>query len=528
MLATKKLKMANNFSPNESNSERCPTYESETWTRTNSTSMYRMVQNVFRRTTSWPGKLNDESNDLCPLMESNNPLVIDGLQAECLIDPNITNMANIERNSFPWHQTYSETSFGLPLDLIRQQDSIHELFSNESAICHDLRLLMFIYREPLYNVGLIDFNQYGKMFPNLEQLFHIHKTFAERILSIRDPRNGIYDYTKLNHLIMNWIGEHMEPYPIYLVHLYDAIDLLNERKQKCKRLVEYLRSREQYSRKLGLDSFLDEPRRHLTKMPLMLSTIQKYLPFDDYLESSIDAFEKVISEVERLISLRRFDQFVNQQFEFESEEKFKTDLLNSSSEIVWRSRVRRKHGRFQRSKAHLILFDRALILSRRSIRTRKLYVVASIPTNGVVGFGATKLFYSNCNMILDSIPKKVSNSSSNNNKSNKQLINRSTSVTGFNSANQSSFKRRINRSKTCIVQPSNINSFMMRRGSSSTKLSVLCDQLSNTNNGKNNNSVRLYSIEYKFDILIKFKNNVEMKQFFNKLINQFELIRRNG
>ena len=334
----------------------------------------------------------------------------------------------IERSELQWEQLVPEA---LKAALVagpggeaakRRQNALHELLLREMNLCHDLLLSVYLFERPLVELGLLTAGQAALLFgAPFQALFEVHFALVKRLMAFRGG-DGLYsEGAGPAEAVLEEIttGRLTGPYEAYLGRLKEAQKLLKSKVGgggKCRRFAAFLAHPiiEAATRKLGLATFIDAPRSLLMKLGLLFAEIAKVAASEEEAVTWGAAIEAINGQIGRLNQATAFAEYrktvatfwlggggggvggeaVSDQQEDDDKENGGTcspemaTAFKGSTELVLRSRVRRKSSRFNRGKPTLMLFNKVLILARQSsLRfNRRYHIVASVATGSVLFF----------------------------------------------------------------------------------------------------------------------------------------------
>ena len=473
-------------------------------------SMYRLMQHVLNNTTHKlrpstlvPSKYTLLDNSQTKMNNVQEKSLFDSYNATTVFESNNCQtlpLIRLEQCKHQWHESVSPKfleNFMLKHGEIevKRQIAIHELYSCEMNLCYEIQLMRHVSEHPLQSFDFLSSAELCKLFPKLglDKIFEIHHSLACQLTNIRNI-DGVYGINP-GDVILKWIDSLLayENYCVQFVNLSDVIKQVRKRKRFSKfmssEFVHYS------NHKMDFDSFLSMPRSQLMRYPLLLSAIRdRTVDQLDvlHLTQAIEAIEHTISNINQAVIQNDFNLVVTDFLE----EETTNSSFNNSKVVLLKSRVRQS-SRFSHRKLILVLFDRALILARRSHISKKYYSIASIDTNSelYMDFGKPK------NYIATEFGLSC----------NKSRFRRIKGSVKSNAVCSTSLSRRLKRCKTSSTP--NLSSTGII--SNTSRLSLIPPFTYNT--------LHLYSVETKFDIWVKFRDSGELEMWINKLVSNFDI-----
>jgi len=86
----------------------------------------------------------------------------------------------------------------------KRQNAVYEAVNSERTYLKNLKILKHVYQEPLLN--LVTKDVCNRIFPNLDELIELHKSFTEEMLKLPDPENHNM-YPEVGEVIAKFINQ---------------------------------------------------------------------------------------------------------------------------------------------------------------------------------------------------------------------------------------------------------------------------------------------------------------------------------
>lgn len=268
------------------------------------------------------------------------------------------------RLSSYWHETVDNTEVErLDKQQLDRQEAIFELYKSEVDLIEDLEMIKSAYRDSLKKLGLLTDNEAVQIFGQIDGLIPLHQDLVE---ALKDQRLPDGTTENVGQVLVKWVPQ-LQLYASYCSNQIYAKALLDAKKRDPA-VEDFLQRCQEspFSRRLDLWSFLDVPRSRLVKYPLLFKSIQKQTSaaHEDYalIDQALEIIELTIKHIDLKIGQSKC-QFTIEKLEF-LDDKQKHPLIDESQFIVCDGLLKTSRG----MKLHVFLFDKVLVLTRRSSR----------------------------------------------------------------------------------------------------------------------------------------------------------------
>lgn len=171
------------------------------------------------------------------------------------------------RDSKLWSETFDVcVNQMLTSKEIKRQEAIFELSQGEDLI-EDLKLAKKAYHDPMLKLSIMTEQELNQIFGTLDSLIPLHEDLLSQLRDVRKP-DGSTEH--VGPILVGWLPC-LSSYDSYCSNQVAAKALLDHKKQD-HRVQDFLQRclESPFSRKLDLWNFLDIPRSHLVKYPLLL------------------------------------------------------------------------------------------------------------------------------------------------------------------------------------------------------------------------------------------------------------------
>lgn len=264
-----------------------------------------------------------------------------------------------------WRETVDNSEVErLDKHQIDRQEAIFELYKSEIGLINDLAMIKSAYHDSLKKLGLLTDAELGQIFGQIDHLIPIHQELVD---ALNDQRNPDGTMENVGKVLTKWVPRLHSSYSSYCANQIYAKDLLDAKKRDPA-VEDFLQRclESPFSRRLDLWSFLDVPRSRLVKYPLLFKSIQKHTAatHEDHalIDQALEIVETAIKDVDLKIGESKCRFFV-EKLEFLDDHQ-KHPLIFESQSIVCDGLLKTGRG----MKLHVFLFDKILVLTRRSSR----------------------------------------------------------------------------------------------------------------------------------------------------------------
>ncbi|XP_067308470.1 rho guanine nucleotide exchange factor 18a [Pseudorasbora parva] len=229
-------------------------------------------------------------------------------------------------------------------DAIKRQDVIHELIQTEINHVRTLKLVLRVYMRELRETLQMDDTRLERLFPQVENLLHVHELFLNRLKQRRiDSMEAGSTQNYCIHsigdiLIAQFSGDTRDRlqyyYGVFCSHHTDAVNFFKDLMQN-KKFQTLIRKICQLSiiRRLGIPEIILLITQRITKYPVLFERVIKYTEVDSEehknLVRGLDLLKDTISQVNTHVD------------EFEKAVR----LRDLSSKLEPKSQVKMTHGR---------------------------------------------------------------------------------------------------------------------------------------------------------------------------------------
>eukprot|EP01135_Chromosphaera_perkinsii_P003984 Nk52_evm27s265 gene=Nk52_evmTU27s265 len=261
---------------------------------------------------------------------------------------------------------------------LQLQEAIHEFISTEENYFKDLNNIVSNFKNPLENTGVLSKHQIQYLFANIEKLNLIHDPFLralkQRSAETKPIAKGI------SKVIVSYLSTFACPYRAFCSLQKTSLEtyhtLIKENPEFDKFLKEVYISVPEC--RLGLPSLLLKPVQRVTRYPLLLQAILKYLnesspEYASYMEAlrvSQELVEESNEHTHKLENVERLFE-VKSLLDFSSFPTFR-DAVYECRKIIKEGTIRVTHGNKQQD-LYTFVFDRVIVFTKPIVRKKKTW-----------------------------------------------------------------------------------------------------------------------------------------------------------
>lgn len=276
--------------------------------------------------------------------------------------PQRTRRSILDRNVLianNWIETVTEPYSWYSKKEIKLQEAIYTLYRTEVEYVQDLEMMVTAYAHPMLELEIVNQEEYGTIFKNIEELVSIHSNLVLRLQQVKSI-DGTFGEVATPFL--DWVPMMHHIYLRYCPNLVFAKELVEVKKSKPA-FCEYLqKGREnELMRKIDFWTFLDSPRSRLMKYPILLKEIARLTESrDPILDSVISQFEELIRLIDQHTGFAKCD-LMKRSLQFVADSQLIPEI-DQSKTLLFMGEMKNRHN----SRLTVFLFDKAFLIARGS------------------------------------------------------------------------------------------------------------------------------------------------------------------
>ncbi|XP_045061889.1 rho guanine nucleotide exchange factor 18-like isoform X2 [Coregonus clupeaformis] len=279
-------------------------------------------------------------------------------------------------------------------DAVKRQDVIYELIQTEVHHVRTLKLLLSVYQYELRQSLQMEETRLERMFPQMDNLLHVHQRFLWCLRDCRDRHNH-HTVTQLGDILINQfsgeMGERMkESYGVFCSHHNDAVSFYKEQLQNNKKFQNLMTKIGRLSvvRRLGVPECILLVTQRITKYPVLVERILLNTVADSeehsalaqalvLIRETISAVDSQVHDYERASRLRD----IGSRLEPRSQGRWKDgrvftrdDLAEGSRTLLHEGTVSCRAANGRLKDIHAVLLSDVLLLLQKEKDQKLIFV----------------------------------------------------------------------------------------------------------------------------------------------------------